>query len=89
MMYPVRYCLAKALTIRNGSLYATSGGLSSTSLQNVDHLSQCPLAAAAMFLEITSLMLSAAVRNILRKIVFLAGSTVAMTASVGRWNPCG
>ena len=88
-MTPVRYCLLEALRMGTGSLYKTSKDLGAMYLHTADHFSQCPSVATAMLVYRPSAMSSDAERKIFRKWVHLAGYTVTMASSVGRWCPCG
>ena len=86
-MYPVLYCLEKALRMGNGSLYKTSRGSRATSLQNESQFPQCPLASVDLLVEMPLDMSSDVAWNILRKQVHLVGSIFSMAASVGRLCP--
>ena len=77
-MGPVGYCLAKAMRIGIWYLYETSRGSRTTSLQNADHISQCPLAAADLLIESPLTIMSAAARKLSQKRVHYEESTVAM-----------
>ena len=87
-MSPVLYFLEKVLRMGTGSLYETSRGSRAMSLKNAAHFSQFPLAELALLAERLLTMSSSAVWKLLQIQVQSAGSTVVMSASVGRLCTC-
>ena len=69
-------------------LYETSRGERAVSQQNASHLSQCPSTAVDLLIERLLMLLYIIEQDISQKLVHLAGSAVAMAASVVKSYPC-